>query len=245
MYLLLIIIAAVLVGWPVAMLLAILGWADTGGMLLWPAAIVLGILWYRKCRPGRSAQRPRASDATWSGEIGATWALSLSDTMTSRPCVWTSTARMRRAPCPPSATRSCARRSTAYGWDSFALWRRDPGARGGMRAVPAPSIGSPRVGWLRADRLGWRLAGGGRRPSHRLWRMACRSCPRVSRGSRRWRRRAYRLSFSERRSARRRSRTSRMREGPRAIASPRRQQGRWATILSSSRRQEVRRRAFE
>ena len=81
MYLLLIIIAAVLVGWPVAMLLAILGWADTGGMLLWPAAIVLGILWYRKRRPGRSAQRPRASDATWSGEIGATWALSLSDTI--------------------------------------------------------------------------------------------------------------------------------------------------------------------
>ena len=81
MYLLLIIIAAVLVGWPVAILLAILGWADTGGMLLWPAAIVLGILWYRKRGPGRSAQGPRASDATWSGEIGATRALSLSDTI--------------------------------------------------------------------------------------------------------------------------------------------------------------------
>jgi hypothetical protein len=81
MYLLLIIIAAVLVGWPVAILLAILGWADTGSMLLWPAAIVLGILWYRKRGPGRSAQGPRASDATWSGEIDATRALSLSDTI--------------------------------------------------------------------------------------------------------------------------------------------------------------------
>ena len=81
MYLLLIIIAAVLVGWPVAILLAILGWADTGGMLLWPAAIVLGILWYRKRGRGPSAQGPRASDATWSGEIGATRALSLSDTI--------------------------------------------------------------------------------------------------------------------------------------------------------------------
>ncbi|MGH8564615.1 MAG: hypothetical protein ACREXW_11230 [Gammaproteobacteria bacterium] len=81
MYLLLIIIVAVLVGWPVAILLAILGWVDTGGMLLWPVAIVVGILWYRNRRPGRSARGPRRSDATWSGELGATRALSLSDTI--------------------------------------------------------------------------------------------------------------------------------------------------------------------
>ncbi|MGH8589715.1 MAG: hypothetical protein ACREXX_10415, partial [Gammaproteobacteria bacterium] len=81
MYLLLIIIVAVLVGWPVAILLAILGWVDTGGMLLWPVAIVVGILWYRNRRPGRSAQGPRASNATWSGELDATQALSLSDTI--------------------------------------------------------------------------------------------------------------------------------------------------------------------
>ncbi len=79
MYLLLIIIAGVLVGWPVAILLAILGWADTSGTLLWPVAIVVGILWYRNRRSGRSAQEPRAPDATWSGGIGATRALSLSD----------------------------------------------------------------------------------------------------------------------------------------------------------------------
>ncbi|MGH2671026.1 MAG: hypothetical protein ACRDH5_18265, partial [bacterium] len=72
---------AVLVGWPVAILLAILGWVDTGGMLLWPVAIVVGILWYRNRRPGRSAQGPRASDAIWSGELDATRALSLSDTI--------------------------------------------------------------------------------------------------------------------------------------------------------------------
>ncbi|MGH8567482.1 MAG: hypothetical protein ACREXU_05540, partial [Gammaproteobacteria bacterium] len=71
MYLVLIIIAAVLVGWPAAILLAILGWADTGGMLLWPVAIVLGILWYRSRGPGRSAPPSRDPAQMQSGETNA------------------------------------------------------------------------------------------------------------------------------------------------------------------------------
>ncbi len=71
MYLVLIVVAAVLVGWPVAILLAVLGWAGSGGMLLWPVAIVLAILWYRNRGPGRSAPPSRDPDHVRSGETSA------------------------------------------------------------------------------------------------------------------------------------------------------------------------------
>ncbi len=81
MYVVLIIVAAVLLGWPAALLLAVLGLADTGGLLLWPVAIGLGILCYRNRRQRPSVRAPREADPPWSGVLGASRALSLSDTM--------------------------------------------------------------------------------------------------------------------------------------------------------------------
>ncbi len=57
MYIVLILVAGILVGWPVAAVLAFLGLAGVGDMVLWPAVIVLGVLWYRNRRPSGMRQQ--------------------------------------------------------------------------------------------------------------------------------------------------------------------------------------------